>query len=117
MFINTINISYLVDILLLLFLLYYRIVKTNINKFFYEISNIKLNFTKINLETKSIPPYNDCDLIMPRIIEYGVKRKSNTLTYPKIVIAVLSSPHNFKKRCSFRKNRQDSCNEKVDRNI
>lgn len=105
------SLLYLVFLLSLLLLLCFRIVEGSMHTFLYEIRNIKLNYTKINLETKYFPPYNDNDLVMPKIIEYEVKLKANIVNIAKVVIAVLSSPHNFKKRYSFRKNSKEVCNK------
>lgn len=101
----------------LLFFIYLNTISINIhenyNKYYYYITNIKHKNLSIQSEIKYYPPFNDKDLILPKIIEYDVLLNISNNFNPRIVIAVLSSPHNFKKRYSFRYNSKKYCNNNI----
>lgn len=104
------NLLYIFSSICLLYLFYHYIRKDKYIKYLNDIININLNNTNINSEIKYFSPFKEKDLVLPKIIEFSILMNASITYLPNIVIGVLSSPHNFKKRYSFRKNSKKYCN-------
>lgn len=63
--------------------------------------NSNLNLYKD--EIKAYPPYVDDKLYIPSVIKHNTLRNIQIFKKTTIIIASLSSPHHFRRRCSFRK--------------
>lgn len=93
------------------FFYYLFYIKTKIeSNFLFKIKNLKMNYTILEHESKYNIYNYEKYLVLPEIIEFVCIRMTKTDYYPNIIIAVLSSPHNFKKRYSFRKLTNIFCN-------
>lgn len=106
-----IKVIFIICLFLLLLIFHYKGIDIY-NNYYNEIIISKINNTNIYPEIKYFPPFKDSDLVLPSIIEFNVIMNISIHYHPKVVISILSSPHNFKKRYSFRYNSKKYCNIK-----
>lgn len=97
-----------VFVILLLYYFYISAFSISVDNYYLYITkndnSYLMESLKYEQESKSDPPYKENDLLLPSLIDYKIKRniRRNEIKNISVVIAILSSPHHYRKRYSFR---------------